>query len=81
MAGAIAGFVAEPARWSAASRAGVAAAHRFTYSAYQTAVAGLFTGAWGVRLAAPAGQTRTEAISVPGRRDDPAGPYSRNGYH
>ena len=80
MAGAIAGFIAEPARWSAASRAGVAAAHRFTYSAYQTAVTGLFAGAWGVHLAAPAGQTRPEAISVPARHDA-AGPYSRNGYH
>lgn len=57
MAAAIAALAADPAAWSAASRAGVTAAHRFAYSAYQAAVANLFAETWGVRLpAATAGQ-------------------------
>lgn len=81
MAAAIAAMAADPAAWSAAGRAGVAAAHRFTYSAYQAAVANLFSEAWGVRLpATPAAeqsnQPETEAASIA------AGiPISRNGYH
>lgn len=53
MAETVARFVAEPATWEAASRAGVAAARRFTYDAYQTAVAMLFRQAWGVELRRP----------------------------
>jgi glycosyltransferase involved in cell wall biosynthesis len=54
MAGAVAQYVADPASWLAAGRAGVAAAEQFTYRAYQTAVAALFDRAWGVRLDVPA---------------------------
>lgn len=53
MAGAIAHFVDDPAAWSAAGRAGVAAAQRFTYRSYQAAVAALFDRAWGVPLPLP----------------------------
>ena len=81
MAGAIAGYVAEPGRWAAASRAGAVAAHRFTYSAYQSAVAGLFSGTWGVRLADPASRAKLEPVSVPAQPKDAGAPYSNNGYH
>jgi glycosyltransferase involved in cell wall biosynthesis len=54
MAGAVAGYVADPDAWATAGRAGVAAAEQFTYRAYQAAVAALFDRAWGVRLALPA---------------------------
>jgi glycosyltransferase involved in cell wall biosynthesis len=53
MAGAIVRLAADPAAWSAASRAGVAAARLFTYRAYQAAVAALFARAWGVALPVP----------------------------
>lgn len=81
MAGAIAGYVADPERWAVASRAGVVAAHRFTYSAYQSAVAGLFSGAWGVRLATPESRKNLEPVSIPAQRDEANAPYSSNGYH
>ena len=81
MAGAIAGFVAEPERWEAASRAGVVAAHRFTYSTYQSAVAGLFSGAWGVRLAMPEKRNNLEPVSIPAQPNSENSPYSSNGYH
>jgi glycosyltransferase involved in cell wall biosynthesis len=55
MAGAIARLAADPAAWSAASRAGVAAARLFTYRAYQAAVADLFARAWGIDLPLPPG--------------------------
>jgi hypothetical protein len=60
MAGAIAGYVAAPETWSAASRAGVAAAPRFGYRAYQQAVSDLFREAWGVTLAAPQREAAAE---------------------
>lgn len=52
-AGAIIRYLDDPAGWLADSRAGAAAAHRFTYRAYQSAVAKLFAEAWGVRLPVP----------------------------
>ncbi|MEZ4539454.1 MAG: glycosyltransferase [Chloroflexota bacterium] len=82
MAGAIASFVANPDTWAAAGRAGVAAAPRFTYRAYQAAVAGLFAGAWGVWLSSAA--EREQAQSVVAVVAPEAGtvlPYSSNGYH
>ena len=82
MAEAIARFVADPDAWVAAGRAGVAAAPRFTYRAYQAAVAGLFAGAWGVRLssAAEPEQPRLDvAVIVP--EAGAGAPYSSNGYH
>lgn len=81
MAGAIAGYVENPDRWAAASRAGAVAAQRFTYSAYQSAVTGLFSGAWGVQLAAPASLKSLEPVSIPAQRDETNAPYSSNGYH
>ncbi|MEZ4517533.1 MAG: glycosyltransferase family 4 protein [Chloroflexota bacterium] len=42
MAAAIAGYARDPERWQAASSAGLRAAHRFSYTAYQQAVADLF---------------------------------------
>lgn len=50
---AIVDYVNNPDRWSAASRAGVAAAVRFGYCAYQQAVRDLFYSSWGIDLAAP----------------------------
>lgn len=46
-------MIHEPDRWRAASQAGVAAAHLFTYRHYQQAVAQLFQTAWGVQLPVP----------------------------
>ncbi len=57
-ADAITRYLDEPDEWLAASRAGVAAADRFTYRAYQTAVAKLFDETWGVRLPLPAAGAR-----------------------
>ena len=60
----------------------MAAAPRFTYRAYQAAVAGLFAGAWGVRLssAAEPEQPRPDvAVIVP--EAGAGAPYSSNGYH
>lgn len=54
MAAAIAAYVAAPETWLAASRAGLASARRFGYTAYQEAVANLFRHAWGVELCNPA---------------------------
>lgn len=73
MVEAIATYVADPARWAAASQAGVAAAHRFTYRAYQNAVAALFAEAWGVDLPTPA--------AAETRRHEAAVTVSANGYH
>ncbi len=50
MAEAIAAYMAEPDRRLAAAAAGMAAANRFTYGHYQSAVAALFREAWGVEL-------------------------------
>lgn len=55
-ADAIVRYLADPDSWSADKRAGAAAAHRFTYRAYQAAVARLFDEAWGVRLPIPASE-------------------------
>ena len=81
MAGGVARLVADPAAWSAAAQAGVVAARRFTYRAYQRAVADLFAGAWGVRLPVPAEprlpQTMPAAVVY---ADGPAGMYSSNGH-
>lgn len=52
-ADAIVRYLDDPNGWQAASRAGAAAAHRFTYRAYQSAVAKLFAEAWDVKLPAP----------------------------
>lgn len=83
MAAAIAGLVANPAAWSAASRAGVSVAHRFTYSAYQAAVAALFAKTWGVRPAATPAvideSHRLSGIAVPLNGESKV--HSRNGYH
>jgi len=49
-ANAILEFVAEPARWRAASQAGVAAAPRFGYGAYLQAVQRLFAQSWRLTL-------------------------------
>ena len=81
MAGAIADYVADPERWASASRAGVVAAHRFTYSAYQSAVAGLFFGAWGIRLATPESRKDLEPVAIPAQRNEASQAYSSNGYH
>jgi hypothetical protein len=76
MAEAVARFVADPAIWSAASRAGAAAARLFTYRAYQSAVAGLFAETWGVRLPWPPGDASEPAVAAPLN-----GYYSRNGHN
>jgi glycosyltransferase involved in cell wall biosynthesis len=55
MAGVIAGLVANPGKWKAASQAGVLAAQQFTYRYYQRAVTDLFAKTWGVRLHDPNG--------------------------
>lgn len=81
MAEAIAGYVTEPERWAAAGRAGVVAAHRFTYGAYQSAVAGLFSGAWGVHLSIPEKPVGHEPVLIPAQPDPVNVPYSSNGYH
>lgn len=82
MADAIAGFVTEPDRWAAAGRAGVAAAPRFTYRAYQAAVAGLFAGAWGVRLSSVAEPEQPRpVVAVVSPEAGAVAPYSSNGYH
>jgi glycosyltransferase involved in cell wall biosynthesis len=60
MAGAIADYVAAPETWSAASRAGVAAAPRFGYRAYQQAVGELFRETWSVTLAEPRRESTAE---------------------
>lgn len=49
-ADAIVRYLDDPNGWLAASRAGAAAAYRFTYRAYQSAVAKLFAEAWNVNL-------------------------------
>ncbi len=51
-ADAVVRYLDDPDGWLAASRAGAAAAYRFTYRAYQSAVANLFAEAWGVDLPA-----------------------------
>jgi len=81
MAGAVARLVADPAAWSAATLAGLAAARRFTYRAYQQAVADLFAGAWGVRLPVPAASA-TPQMPPPAvvYADGPARTYSSNGH-
>ena len=53
MAAAIVRYLDDPGLWLEASRAGVAMAPRFTYRAYQSAVAELFSRAWGVILSSP----------------------------
>jgi glycosyltransferase involved in cell wall biosynthesis len=75
MAGAVARFVAAPAAWTAASRAGAATARLFTYRAYQSAVAELFADAWGVRLPRPPGDAPSTAAAPVN------GYYSRNGHN
>jgi glycosyltransferase involved in cell wall biosynthesis len=93
MAAAIAHFVADPASWLEASRAGVAAARQFTYRAYQTAVAELFARAWGVALPIPAREERPEPaafdstqqsgpaqLAPAGQLNGSAALYSHNGH-
>ena len=82
MAGAIAGFVADPDAWAAAGRAGVAAAPRFTYRAYQAAVAGLFAKMWGVRLSSAVEPEQPQpVVAVVAPEAGAVAPYSSNGYH
>ncbi len=76
MSAAIARFVTEPDTWSAAARAGVAAAHRFTYRHYQAAVAALFAETWGARLRIPS----TRSSSIFPAVGEPESLHSRNGY-
>jgi glycosyltransferase involved in cell wall biosynthesis len=64
LAEAIAQLAADPPTWSAASRAGVAAARLFTYRAYQEAVAALFARAWGVALPVPARSGELEPVGL-----------------
>lgn len=52
-ADAIVRYLDNPNGWLAASRAGAAAAHRFTYRTYQSAVARLFAEVWDVDLSVP----------------------------
>ncbi|MCZ2115489.1 MAG: glycosyltransferase [Anaerolineae bacterium] len=52
-ADAIVRYLDAPDTWLTASQAGAAAAYRFTYRAYQAAVARLFDKVWGVCLPAP----------------------------
>jgi len=47
---AIQGYVDHPEAWCRASRAGMAAAERFTYDAYLDAVREMFRDAWGLEL-------------------------------
>lgn len=47
---AVLGYVNNPGEWRRASRAGMAAAERFTYDAYLRAVRQMFRDAWGVHL-------------------------------
>ena len=70
---AIVRYVNDPEAWSAASRAGVAAAPQFGYRAYQRAVAGLFARAWGIALPLPAAATTEETERQPAR-------HSTNGH-
>lgn len=81
MAGAIARYVADPAAWAAASRAGVTMAHRFTYSAYQTAVAGLFAAAWGIRLPVPSPEAEAAKVAQTPRLNGSVHYASNNGHH
>ena len=93
MAAAIARFVADPASWLKASRAGAVAARQFTYRAYQTAVAELFARAWGVALPLLASEERPEPaipgstqqsasaqLAHAGQLNGSAALYSRNGH-
>ncbi len=81
MAGAVARLVADPAAWSAAALAGVTAARRFTYRAYQQAVADLFASGWGVRLPVPAAPAAPQfAPPAVVYADGPARTYSSNGH-
>ena len=84
MAGAVARLAADPAGWSAAALAGVAAARRFTYRAYQLAVAYLFAGGWGVRLPIPAEPPAPAALQLTqpavAYAVGPVGTYSSNGH-
>ena len=66
MAAAVIDYVNNPAAWRAASRAGVAAAARFGYRAYQDAVRDLFYDNWGIALAAP------PAVAAHGPRPQPS---------
>ncbi|MBP6016370.1 MAG: glycosyltransferase family 4 protein [Candidatus Promineofilum sp.] len=82
MAEAITRFVADPEAWAAAGRAGVAAAPRFTYRAYQAAVAGLFAGAWGIQLSSAADPEPLRSVVVASTPEaGVVAPYSSNGYH
>ncbi len=79
MTAAIARFVAEPDAWSAAARAGVAAAHRFTYRHYQASVTALFAEAWGVRLRTPPDHS-SRMIAPVAAVGETMGLHSHNGH-
>ena len=76
MAAAIARFVDQPDAWSAAARAGVAAAHRFTYRHYQASVAALFAETWGTHLRTPPDPTSPIFAAV----GEPVRLHSSNGH-
>jgi len=57
---AIQGYVGDPEAWRRASRAGMAAAERFTYGAYLGAVREMFRDAWDVELNGANARHRTD---------------------
>ena len=82
MAAAIRRWVDDPAAWRAASLAGVRAAHWFTYSAYQDAVAELFAAEWGIRLPVPPSRRLARATTgATAPRNESIATYSSNGTH